>query len=700
MTQLNPTATALLYSSFLGGSDADLGKGIAVDLFGSAYVTGQTCSTNFPTKRPLQATPAGNCDAFVAKIRVGPDIDIKPTTLDFGAQAVGTPTVPPKTLTIASIGEAPLDITAVSVTGIDAADFAIDPSNCLASSPLAVDASCTVSVTFTPPSLGPKTASLQITDNVDSGTHTVSLTGSGGALGVAPRSLTFPDQGVGTTSISQTVTMSNVGTTAITISSIAVNGDFSQANQCTTAINNILQPGATCTIDVTFTPVASGTRNGTLTITDSDPSSPQLVSLSGNGTAPAVSLLPAALSFPDTNFGVTSAPLAVTLSNTGSSVLLISSIATTGDFAKSDQCGASLVAGASCTINVTFTPTALGNRYGTLTVTDNAGNSPQVVQLAGNGLTGPVASFSPTSLIFANQPVNTTSGPQTVVLSNSGTATLNIATITVTGVNSGDFAQTNNCGVAVPAGGNCAIEITFSPTASGTRLAAIALADDAGSGLQSVGLSGAAGLAPWVTVSPVSLSFPDTKVGVTSAPLTVTLTNSGSATLLISSIATTGDFAKSDACGSSIAVGASCQINVTFTPTAVGNRYGTLTITDNAAGSPHVVQLAGNGLPAPLVTLAPTSLTFATRPVNTSSAAQTVVLTNTGSATLNITNIAASGDFAQTNTCGATLAAGASCPISVTFTPKSKGSKTATLEVRDNAGGGPQTVALSGRGTP
>src|SRR5207249_1982468 len=160
-----------------------------------------------------------------------------------------------------------------------------------------------------------------------------------------------------------------------------------------------------------------------------------------------------------------------------------------------------------------------------------------------------------------------------------------------------------------------------------------------------------------------------------------------------------GDFSRSTNCGTSLAVGASCTINVKFAPKASGARHAVLSITDNAAGSPQKVPLSGIGTTAKL---SPTSLSFGTVAIGTTSPAKTVTLTNVGTTTLTITGIAITGtnagDFAQTHTCGTSLAAGASCSISVAFKPTASGTRTAAVSVSDSAAGSPQTVALSGTG--
>jgi Abnormal spindle-like microcephaly-assoc'd, ASPM-SPD-2-Hydin/Beta-propeller repeat len=207
---------------------------------------------------------------------------------------------------------------------------------------------------------------------------------------------------------------------------------------------------------------------------------------------------------------------------------------------------------------------------------------------------------------------------------------------------------------------------------------------------------------PGAVVSNSALSFGSITVGSSSTAQTVTLTNSGSATLSITSITVAGDFEENSTCGNSLSVGANCSISITFAPTAVGTRTGSLTIADNASDSSQTVALTGTGMApvvtAPTVTLSLTSLTFSSQTDGTTSATQTVTMTNSGTANLTIASIVASGDFAQANNCGTSLSAGSGCMISVTFTPTAAGTRAGTLTITDNAGGSPQTVALSGGG--
>jgi hypothetical protein len=177
--------------------------------------------------------------------------------------------------------------------------------------------------------------------------------------------------------------------------------------------------------------------------------------------------------------------------------------------------------------------------------------------------------------------------------------------------------------------------------------------------------------------------------------------NTGNSGLNITGISLAGtdssDFAETSNCGGSLAPGGSCTVNVTFTPTAGGSRMASIAISGTEPGSPLSVELVGMAVGA-AVSLSPTTLTFASETVDATSAAQTSTLTNIGNAPLNITGISASGDFAQTNTCGTSLAIGSSCQISVTFAPSAVGNRTGNITIAQSGGGSPRTITLSGIG--
>jgi len=316
-----------------------------------------------------------------------------------------------------------------------------------------------------------------------------------------------------------------------------------------------------------------------------------------------LSVSPPTVTFGNQAVGTSSAAQTNIVTNVGNSTVNISSITLAGtnpsDFAESNNCGATLAAGANCTITVTFQPTAVGTLTAEVTVTDNVSHSPHKVGVNGTG-TASAASLSPTSLTFASQTVGATSAAQTITLSNSGDAALSVTSITVSGANASDFAETNNCGSSVAASANCKISVTFKPAAAGARTAAVTVTDNASGSPQSVSLSGTGGsTSAAASVSPASLSFGSEAVDMVSTSQVVTLSNTGSASLSISIIAFTGadagDFTEVDTCSPAVAAGGTCTIAILFTPAASGARTAALSIADNASGSPQSVSLSGSG---------------------------------------------------------------------------------------------------------
>lgn len=319
----------------------------------------------------------------------------------------------------------------------------------------------------------------------------------------------------------------------------------------------------------------------------------------------AVVVSPAVVNFDSLAIGSTSDPMTVTVTNSTPAIVNISGIAVSEagssmDFHQtSTTCGETLAVGASCTVQVTFQPTVAGPLAASLEVTDDAPGSPQSATLSGTGTAAPVATLSTMTLTFASQGVGTQSAGQMVMLTNTGTATMNIEGISITGPNLADFAQTNTCGATVAASANCTITVKFTPSASGSRTASLTIDDDAPGNPHSVALAGTGQVQPTATPSANMLTFVATVSGSSSASQMVTVTNNGGAALTITSIALTGanpgDFLSTNTCGASLAASANCAITVTFKPTAGGARAAAVTLTDNAADSPQSVALTGTG---------------------------------------------------------------------------------------------------------
>jgi hypothetical protein len=629
---------------------------------------------------------------FVSQPAPTVTVTVTPTTLTFGSQLLGTSS--------ASQGVTVKNTSTLSTTlsvGAATGDFAESGTTC--GSSLGAGASCTFNVTFTPTATGTRTGSISITDQATNSPQSVSLTGTGFSVIVAPTpsSLTFTSQTVGTTSASQPVSVKNTGTGTTTLSIGTPTGDFAQTNTC----SSTLAAGASCTVNVTFTPTATGTRTGSFLITDQASNSPQTVSLTGTGSSGTVTITvtPAMETFAAQALNTTSASKAVTVKNTGTASTTISIAPATGDFAQTNGCGSLLGAAASCTINVTFTPTAIGTRTGSIMITDQASNSPQSVSLTGTGVAQ--VTLSPTTLAFGNEAVGSTTAAKIVTMTNNLSTTLSGISFSAGTNYSAVAGTTTPCGATLASKAHCTISVTFSPTTTGSLPGTLTVMDSANNSPQMATLSGT-GTAPVViTVTPASETFAAQAVGSTSAGKVITVKNTGGQSTSIAT-ALSGDFtAPTNTCNGTLGAGATCTITATFTPSTTGSISGVITITDQGLNSPQIVTLTGTAV-AP-VTFSAASLAFGSQAVDTTSTpAKTVTMKNNSPNMLSGITIAASGNYslpASGTPCGSSLAAGATCIISVTFTPTANGSIDGAVTVTYPGAYNPQEVKLTGTGT-
>jgi hypothetical protein len=433
-------------------------------------------------------------------------------------------------------------------------------------------------------------------------------------LSVHPAALTFSAQEVATQSPAQTVTVTNSGDAPLTLSSITTTGDFNETDGCTGAGSNVIGVGATCSVQVSFLPTLTGARTGVLTVFGNSRGGQATVTLNGAATAPGVIVLnPASVAFPATNIGARSAPINITISNTGGTTVALQTPllggADAGDFKTSaNSCGTSLPAQTGCTVSIVFQPLAAGARAASFSISDDAGT--QMAALSGTGTAPATDALSPPSLVFAAQVLNTTSGAQLVTLSNAGDVALTLISAQVT---SGDFTAVNSCGNSLNPRSTCTISVAYVPKAVGAETGVLTVADQFRS--QAVALAGT-GLAPaGVSLSPFAgLTFPVTGVGMTTDPQTVTLTNNGGVTLSLQGVAITGDFlivAGSDTCPASLPPATACTLQVVFQPTLGGTRTGTLTFMDSAGNSPQGLTLTGVGVDFTFAPSGQTTLTVA-----------------------------------------------------------------------------------------
>ena len=424
---------------------------------------------------------------------------------------------------------------------------------------------------------------------------------------LAPSSLAFGIVQASSASAPQSVTVTNISSAALPISSITItgtgSGQFAQTNTCGTSV----PVGSNCAVNVVFTPTSAGSKVATLNVIGGGGAGTQSVSLGGTGVAPmpTYSASPTSLGFGSVQTNAGSGPQPVTVTNTGSVALPITSIVLTGtnrtQFSQTNTCGASVPVGSNCTVNVVFTPTSAGSKVATLNVNGGGGSGTQSISLNGTGVAPtPTYSASPTLLGFGSVQTNAASGPQPVTVTNTGSVALPITSIVLTGTNRTQFSQTNTCGASVPTGSNCTVNVVFTPTSAGSKVATLNVNGGGGAGTQSVSLNGT-GVAPTPTysVSPTSLAFGSVQTNTASGPQPVTVTNTGSVALPITSIVLAGtnriQFSQTNSCGASVPVGSNCTVNVVFTPTATGSKVATLNVNGGGGAGTQAVSLTGTG---------------------------------------------------------------------------------------------------------
>ena len=511
---------------------------------------------------------------------------------------------------------------------------------------------------------------------------------------VAPGSLTFPSQAYGTTSSAQTLTVTNTGTVTLTPGAVAITGDFSETDNCQ---NASVSPGASCSIQVTFTPTLASTRTGQLTVSANVEVSPLTVALNGTGQASGNFLLsPLTLSFGQVEVGKTSSALQLTVQNSGAAAVSVTSATATTPFVlQSNACGNSIAANSSCAVALQFAPTQAGAATGTFTLVDSAGT--QTASLSGTGAAPPTDTLSATSLTFPGTILGQTSSAQAVTLTNSGDVPLTSIVPSV----SGPFQLSSNCTTQLAGNSSCSISVAFEPTAAGAQTGTLTVSDAIRT--QTVALSGTGLQPPAISVSPPSLSFGTQAVGVASSPLAVTVSNTGGAPMANVGFQITGQSASSfslgtSTCGATLNNGSNCTAEVVFTPAVAGGNAATLIVSSSTLGVRAAqASLSGTGQATAGINISPAQMTFSVANVGQASAVQTATISNAGTVSATGLALSVTPPFSLTQiTCGATLAAGANCSVGVVFTPNANGTVTGTLTATSSLNAA--TTALTGAG--
>jgi hypothetical protein len=552
------------------------------------------------------------------------------TTLNFNTTA-GSPAV--RSARLANTGDANLTITGLTLSAqAIAANYTLAPANgCTVGQSLAANGgSCSLGVLFSPSTAVQSTpnATLTIQHSAFGSPTVIALNGVATIIPRAFVELSIPslpafDAQVGNTSAKQTIVVHNSGDAALQFTSLNLDGaggpEFERGGTCATGMLLAVGPAnsaTSCTIELSFRPTATGTRNATLTIESNANNNPVVLALSGNGVpvpAPSVELSPGGqLEFGSQTVGGIYPTRSIKLTNAGNAALSIASLVVESAAfldASASPCPATLASGASCVIDIAFRPTATAVDFvGSLRVASNAPGSPHSVALAGHGTTSaiPVLEWLPpvrSELDFGLVSAGTASATQSVTFVNRGPGGVNFSVVNAVGTDASAFSVvTSNCAVGVPYFQDipCRLDITFSPGSSGNKTATLQIVSS-GSSLPALKLtgSGLSNPAADLAVSAAALDFEPTRLGAQSAPSELTLSGTGAGAVNIIGLQISGPYVLQSKTCSKIPflldAGSSCTLTVSFQPQSEGSAAGTLRITTDATTAMRVITLNGTG---------------------------------------------------------------------------------------------------------
>src|SRR5271170_6194466 len=517
-----------------------------------------------------------------------------------------------------------------------------------------------------------------------------------GILSPSATSVSFGSVAVGSTA-TQSLSVTNTGLGTVTIASAALTGTGITVVGGNPA--GTIGVGQSSTVQLQFAPTSAGAINSSLTILSDASNSPLAISMTGTGTQAGLTIAPSALTFGNVIVGQ-SGTQSVKLTNSGNSSVTINlaTVAGTGFGITGLSLPTTLTGGQSISFNAQFTPTAVSAASGTITFTDNAPGSPQVVSMVGTGVaTNSSLVANPGSVAFGSVAVGSSS-PQTITLTNTGNTSATISAISSSGT--GFSASGLSIPLTLAANQSTSFSAQFTPTTIGSAAGSILITSTASNPTVSIGLEGT-GVQGNLTANPPSINFGSLLVGA-SGSVSVTLTNSGTASVAISQVSTSGTgFSMTGlSAPSTLTAGQSTSLTAKFAPTAAGSATGSISIVSNAPGSPLVIALSGSGTATqPQLTISPASVAFGSVSVG-SSGSQTVTLTNAGNATLTVTQATSSGTgFSMSGaSMPMTINAGGSASFSTIFAPTATGAASGSISIVSNAPGSPAAIALTGTG--
>jgi len=469
--------------------------------------------------------------------------------------------------------------------------------------------------------------------------------------------------------------ISNNGTSQLSISSVeGTTFPFSIRTDGCSGAN--LQPGNSCNIVIRMAPTSTGSFSSTFSVNSNDPDTPSLaININGTGVGiQDITVSPLTINFGYLSVGQT-LQRDINIRNDGSANLTINSIV--GPVAPfsitSNTCPATLTSGSSCKLTIQFAPTFQGVFSSVVSVQSNDPDESVVdVNISGTSVIMPDIDVNPSSVVFPDTLVNTTN-TQTITVTNNGSGNLSISGITNPG---GDFRIVgSNCIRTLAPSGTCTITVAFSPTSAGFKQATFQInSNDPDVPSYTVYLSGRGYTEPDISVSPPQLSFGTLAVGQT-ATLSLTVTNTGSADLIISGVSSPAlPFSiTSNTCAyTTLEPSEACQLSIRFAPTAAGTYNSSISINSNDPGTPTVtVNLTGTST-LTNYDVNPLSIDFGSVNVGSRSTERTVTVTNTGVRDLVITSVKYPGSpfIIIRDTCkNKTLVTNETCSIGIVFNP-------------------------------
>jgi hypothetical protein len=613
----------------------------------------------------------------------GGGIAVSGGPLLFPQTAVGTASAA-LPLTFTNLGSAPLALSSIAASQ----DF-LQSNDCGPS--LAPLAQCAISMTFVPTAVGTRNGNVVI-NVAGQAPYSVPLNGRGvfAGLSVSAVDFDFGQQPQFTASAPRTLIVTNRANSTITVPdftfsypTVVGSGSFESHSSCLPAT---LSPGASCSADIVFFPRAAIPIVGSLQFRSSELID-YSVRLRGTGASSGGLVLSTGdLFFAPQAIGTTSAPQPIVMTNSSDVARRVLSVDIDGDFLRTEDCVATPVAPhGHCTINVMFRPQFAGQRFANINIlVERAGTDGEVLYAEAQGSTieGPL-SVSPLTLAFDHLPVGVSSTPQDVTVRNLSPGNIRISSITSSGT---EFAATHNCPATLLATTSCIVTVVFTPSAPGTRNGQLTVSTLSNGAVQ-VPLTGAGSAVSPLVQSASALNFLPQIVGATSSSLALTLENRYGFSIALASITAAGDYAQTNNCGTALASGASCTVNVTFTPTAIGQRNALLTIVHSAFDSPRNVPLNGSGVDVVVA------------PAPGSSSAATIASGQTANFSLSIAPVGTISGVANLTCAGAPPSGScALAPATVNIAPGVPA--TATLSVSTRVRGANTTIGQSSFAPP